>query len=236
MSRHFCCCIPVRAAVFVFSFLSCLAAAVAAALAWYLTYEVDHHAQNYTNVTEDGKIMVIVVGVLFTIVALISLFGYGVPWSFCSAPRRSDTSPDMRRFIGSISRNRRFVKAYSALMWLVFFISLAASGLFLYVIYSGKALLRDCSTTDTQGNTTTEQCDLHPSVWMKVVVTVAVFCHLMLHLYIVVVIRRYVEQLEEDGEAWRGSYKLTSTEVNQGLLNPQPSYPYADASHSFGNV
>ncbi|KAI0946555.1 hypothetical protein AcW1_009989 [Taiwanofungus camphoratus] len=160
MSRHFCCCIPVRAAVFVFSFLSCLAAAVAAALAWYLTYEVDHHAQNYTNVTEDGKIMVIVVGVLFTIVALISLFG----------------------FIGSISRNRRFVKAYSALMWLVFFISLAASGLFLYVIYSGKALLRDCSTTDTQGNTTTEQCDLHPSVWMKVVVTVAVFCHLMLHL------------------------------------------------------
>lgn len=126
--------------------------------------------------------MVIVVGVLFTIVALISLFGYGVRWPFCSAPRKSDTSPDMRRFIGSISRNRRFVKAYSALMWLVFFISLAASGLFLYVIYSGKALLRDCSTTDTQGNTTTEQCDLHPSVWMKVVVTVAVFCHLMLHL------------------------------------------------------
>lgn len=38
MSKHFCCCIPVRAAVFFFSLLSFLASGLTAALGWYLVF------------------------------------------------------------------------------------------------------------------------------------------------------------------------------------------------------
>ncbi len=38
MSKHFCCCIPVRFAVFFFSLLSFLAAGASAALGWFIVY------------------------------------------------------------------------------------------------------------------------------------------------------------------------------------------------------
>ncbi|GBE84402.1 hypothetical protein BKA93DRAFT_325779 [Sparassis latifolia] len=201
MSKHFCFCIPVRAAVFVFSFLSFLATAIVAALAWYVTYEVDHGKHpngDFENVTNSAKIIIIVVGSLFTLMSLMSLFG----------------------FIGSITRNRRFVESYSSLLWVIFFLSLGSSVLFLYFVYSGKNL----------------SGSIEHSTWIKIVVTVMVIVELVLHLYIVIVVRRYVEQLRDE-DAWQGPYKLTTTDVNQGLMNPQgPSYPYSDPSHSYGNV
>ena len=53
---------------------------------------------------------------------------------------------------------------------------------------------------------------------------------------IVTIVRRYVEQLEEE-DGWQGPYKLTSTDVNQGLMNTAPnSYPYSDPHHAYGNA
>ena len=70
-------------------------------------------------------------------------------------------------------RNRRFVKAYSYLTWIVFFISLAASGFYFYAVFSGKNLFKGCQFTDANG--VTRDCTLNLPLGQKigsVVVTV----------------------------------------------------------------
>lgn len=52
----------------------------------------------------------------------------------------------------------------------------------------------------------------------------------------VTIISRYLELLEEDGAAWQGPYKLTTTDVNQGLLSPQAPYPYCEPTNGYGNA
>jgi len=214
MSRHFCCCIPVRAGVFIFSLLSFLVAGLLSAVFWFVVHEIVIKAPNYTNVQKETEIIIIVLSSLFTLIALASLFG----------------------FIGSISRNRRFVEFYSFMSWLVFFASCASAGLSLYTIYTKKNITGDCIDQDSNGNVTLDNCTTHVSTAVKIVATVLVVFLVSIHLYMVVVIRRYVEQLQDDGEAWQGPYKLTTTDVGQGLLNPQGPYPYADPQHSYGNA
>ena len=56
---------------------------------------------------------------------------------------------------------------------------------------------------------------------------------------IVVAIRRYYEQLEEERE-YRHDFRLYPTgagtyEAEEGLLAPQGAYPYADGQNAFGH-
>lgn len=100
MSRHFCWCIPVRVAVFILSLLSLLASALVAAAAWAIlagtcrpftprrstlimiySYDADP-SRYYTNFTSSDRTIDIVVGAVYTIVAVFSLFGYVCRTSF----------------------------------------------------------------------------------------------------------------------------------------------------------
>jgi len=234
MSKHFCCCIPVRVAVFFFSFLSLLASGASAALAWFVVYEIDNDKQvgdvNFGSINNKGKIAFIVAGAVFTVVALISLFG----------------------FIGAIARKRRFVKAYSYFTWVTFLITCAAAGFFLYAVFSGKNIFNGCQITDSDG--TVHECKLSLPVWQKIVSAAVVGATLIIQLYIAIVIGRYVEQLyDEHDEHKFGEYKLaknvgassstyeptyyppTAQDQHQGLLNAGGAYPYADSAHAFGN-
>ncbi|GBE85699.1 hypothetical protein BKA93DRAFT_830112 [Sparassis latifolia] len=215
MSRHFCCCIPVRAGVFIFSLISFLASTALAVLAWIATYKVHHDPGQHMNISNTAKIIIIVVGSISTLIALISLFGW----------------------IGSITRNRRFVKAYSALSWVIFLLSLVSAGFFLYIVYAGKALY-DCISVDSNLHVDTNvSCDFHFSLGIKILVTVITVLQILIHLYIVVIIRRYVDQLEDGDESWRSPYTLGLVDPRQGLLNPaSEAYPYSDATHAFGKA
>ncbi|OCH89180.1 hypothetical protein OBBRIDRAFT_778889 [Obba rivulosa] len=206
-SRHFCCCIPVRAAAFIMSLLTLVASGAAAALAWYILWEIDHHASGFTNVPTDSKIVIIVAGSVFTVIALISLFG----------------------FLGAVAANRRFIKAYSALVWLVFLLTLAGGGVFLYAVFSGKT--KGCTFTDEQGNE--HSCALDLKLWEKIVATVAVVADVFITLYVAVVIGRYAEQLEDDRDYY-AAYSRAEANPKEGLLNPTTQYPYSDNTHSFG--
>ena len=100
MSKHFCCCIPVRVAVFFTSLISFLGAGFSSIVVWFTLHGTStsppshgvHDADSLTTTTEiiakkvvnnvdfgdintKGKIVIIVAGVLLTIIALISLFG-----------------------------------------------------------------------------------------------------------------------------------------------------------------
>lgn len=213
MSRHFCFCIPVRAGVFLFSLLSTILEGLLAAVLWYIVHEIDIKAENYTNVAEHTKITVIVLAAIFSLMALFSLFG----------------------FIGAVGAKRRLVKAFAFMSWLLFFASMGASGLTLYSIFSGKNITSDCIQVDNKGNVSVDSCTTHVSTGVKVAATIIVVLVMIVHLYMVVIIQRYVEQLEEDGAAWQGPYKLTTTDTNQGLLNPQGPYSYAEPHNAYGN-
>ncbi|OBZ78113.1 hypothetical protein A0H81_01887 [Grifola frondosa] len=229
MSRHFCFCIPVRAAVFFFSLISLLVGAVSAAAAWYLVWAIDagkvediawqinnpQDAENFRLVAGHYKTPLIIAGVIFTLVAVMSLFG----------------------FIGACARNRRMVKAYSFMTWLILLVSMAAAGLNLYAAFYGKPICVD--VTDAQGKH--QVCSqLILSTSRKIVLCVVLAIELLVNLYIVLVIRRYYRQLEDEQE-YRREFKLSPTgagtyEANQSLLNPATGhYPYSDASNAFGH-
>lgn len=96
-SRHFCCCIPVRAGVFLFSLLSFLTSGFLAAVVWYAVHRASPplpsaagqsltcrpviltKQDGYTNVPKRTEIILIVVGAITTLTALTSFFGYAPP-------------------------------------------------------------------------------------------------------------------------------------------------------------
>ncbi|EPT04791.1 hypothetical protein FOMPIDRAFT_1021637 [Fomitopsis schrenkii] len=209
-SRHFCCCIPVRAGVFLFSLLSFLTSGFLAAVVWYAVHLILTKQDGYTNVPKRTEIILIVVGAITTLTALTSFFG----------------------FIGSITRNRRFVKSYSVMSIVLFIGSLVSAALFLFTVYTEKNITAVCSSTDAAGNVSIDDCTTHLTTAGKVVVTAITALEVLVHLYIVLVIRRYVEQLEDDADLWQGPYKLTSTDVNQGLMQTKAPYPYT----GYGNA
>ena len=157
------------------------------------------------------------------------------------------------RFIGSITRNRRYVKSYSAVSIFLFLCSLVSAALFLFAVYTEKNVTITCSTTDAHGNVSIDNCGTHLTTAGKVVVTVISVLEIFVHLCayavfwnnevhgcadwlvnsdIVVVIRRYVEQLEEDADFWQGPYKLTSTDANKDhgqTVSPYPLTGYGNA-------
>lgn len=52
------------------------------------------------------------------------------------------TMRSLCRFVGSVIRNRRMVKAYSILVWLCFFASLALTGFTFYLVFSKSSLVQ----------------------------------------------------------------------------------------------
>ncbi|KAI0746823.1 hypothetical protein C8Q80DRAFT_1177647 [Daedaleopsis nitida] len=222
MSRHFCFCIPVRIAVFILSFLTFLSAGVSAFAFWALvhfisTNQLEKLEQNMDDSDKQAfeaflhKYMWAIVGasVFFTLISLIGLFG----------------------FIGSIIRNRRMVKAYSALTIVGFVLSVAGVGFTLFFTWRSSPF---CVTVNG-----VESCFVNAfNKSQKIGYTVGVLLELLIQLYMVIIIRRYVEQLEEERE-YRHDFRLNPTsggtyEAKEGLLTQGGHYPYSDSSNAFG--
>jgi hypothetical protein len=205
--RHFCCCIPVRAAVFISSLLSLIGSALGAGAFFWLVHTVDTKPDvlkdNKVTVTSGARIGLIVAGVILAIIALISLFG----------------------FVGSVIRNRRMVKTYSILVWMGFFSSLALTAFAFYLVFS-KSTLIEC----VNSNGEEVACSSIFSTGRKVGFVIVNIIGLFFHLYVCVVIRRYVDQLEDE-QAYKNEFGLNhnkkntsyypfqSIESNRGLLD-----------------
>ncbi|KAH9919994.1 uncharacterized protein BXZ73DRAFT_92011 [Epithele typhae] len=222
MSKHFCFCIPVRAAVFFFSLITFLGSVLTAGVGWYIVYLVNTNQLDKieTNVSDQDKKTLdelaskykwsfIVFSVIFTIVALMSFFG----------------------FVGAVIRNRRMVKAYSFMTIIIFILDTVGLGLSMYAVFSSKPL---CVTIDG-----TKSClESHLSTGQKVGYIAWTVVWWLVSLYIVIVIRRYVTQLEDERE-YRHDFRLNPTsggtyEAKEGLLPESGHYPYSDNQHAFG--
>lgn len=203
--RHFCCCIPVRAAVFISSLLSLIGSGLGAGAFFWLVHTVDTRPDllkdNQVKVTSGARIGLIVAGVVLAIIALISLFG----------------------FIGSVIRNRRMVKTYSVLVWIGFFSSLALTAFAFYLVFSGSTLIECYDSNDNS-----VPCSSFFDTGRKAGFVICNVIGLLFHLYVCVIIRRYVEQLEDE-QAYKNDfgvkrqnqsyYPFQSIESNRGLLD-----------------
>jgi len=231
MSKHFCCCIPVRFAVFVFSLLSLAGSGILALALWAVLVAILQgktvNDVDFGTASEGLKIGVGIAAGIYTLVAVISLLG----------------------FIGSIFRSRRLVKIFSATVWIIVILSAIANAIFYYFVYSGKQFFNGCEIPD--GNGGQKDCRIVLNTWQKIVYTIVSIVVLFVHLYIASVIGRYVDQLESE-RVYDDDYRLAKAtnnstyaptyypqpvqETHQGLLNPAPgAYPYTDQQHSFGN-
>jgi len=203
--RHFCCCIPVRIAVFITSLLSLVGSALAAGAFFWLVHTIDTRPDLVENaqvkITSGARIGLIIAGVVLAIIAVISLFG----------------------FIGSVVRNRRMVKAYSALTWICFFFSLGLTGFSFYLVFAKSSLIQCLDQ-----NLNEVSCDSFFTTGRKIGFVVGSVIGLLFQLYICIVIRRYVEQLEDE-QAYKNDFGLNkksttyypfqSIESNRGLLD-----------------
>jgi len=222
MSKHFCCCIPVRFGVFILSMLSLLGAGSVAGLVWYIlvqngrtdTYDFDNMQKN----------TLIAVGVFYSIFALVSLFG----------------------FIGAVARKKALVSIYSTILWICLLLNVLSGALVIYAITrhsdSGVA-----SCKSRVGPNNADLCDASTGTKAGVIATFVV--QLLIQLYCCVIVSRYVRQLDhEDAYSSRSAAKYANVPAAGSTYYPPPAhsahtellptkadgYEYAAPQNSFG--
>jgi len=151
--------------------------------------------------THDQKVAFGVGGGLYLIIALCSLFG----------------------FIGSIVRNVRAVRTYSIMSYILFALTTAVSVLMIINLF--KRHPNGLCTPVLIGNGPATNCTTLDGT-TKALIVVMIVLSLFLQLYICIVIRRYVQQLEEEQAYGR------SSKYPMGTAVPAPVTHSYGASHA----
>ncbi|KAF8586672.1 hypothetical protein K439DRAFT_924122 [Ramaria rubella] len=209
MSRHFCCCLPVRICVFLTSLLAFLSSALVAAVAFYALAK-NKDPNNATQLTSQQEIGLGVIGGIYALIALISLFG----------------------FIGSVIRKRSFVSAYSVMTYIIFFVD---RGPECQVEVNGKT--EDCK--DISGAAKAVVITFLVIGLCIQGYIIAVIKRYVLQLNEEQSYGRatgYVDSAFKMGPTNTAYYSHVPLEQSeQGLLAPQGHYAYSDPHHSFGS-
>ncbi|KAH7339069.1 hypothetical protein B0J17DRAFT_571701 [Rhizoctonia solani] len=236
LTRHFCCCLPVRLGVFVLSLLSLIGGGIYAAATWYAYY------QDHVSLTKTQKIAFIVSGVVYSVLALAALMG----------------------LIGAIGRKRGLVATYSTFMWFHLAAQVAVGAFFIYALFqNNNELVTQCkekvnqisnaanNATNTNVNINADDaCQLFTK-WGRIGAIIALVVILFIELYCCFIVSRYVSQLTDE-QSFHAVNRNAHVEANagrsSGYYRHQPlnasngsskeesghGYAYAQPQHSFG--
>lgn len=229
MTKHFCCCIPVRFGVFVISLIALLSS-LFFGFVFIATVVLQGH-DNVVALTEQTKIIFIVNGAYYGIVALVSLLG----------------------LIGAIGRKRGLIGFYAMFLYGAFVVHVVLGA------YSIYRVLHDFNADSDDICSNTNKTDCLNAKTSKIVYIVAISASSLIYLYGAIIVNRYKSQLDNDESAsWAnntyyaapggGASKRYSgapipeahplTAGGNPYMAERPysaSYPYAAPQHSYGN-
>ncbi|KAG9084802.1 hypothetical protein FS749_004940 [Ceratobasidium sp. UAMH 11750] len=187
LTRHFCCCLPVRLGVFVLSLLSLVGGGIYAAAVWYAYYQSTKDTS--VSLTTAQKIAFIVSGIVYSILAVASLLG----------------------FIGAIGRKRGLVATYSTFMWFHLAAQVAIGAFFIYAIFQNNdELVNQCRDQVNKINNANRAANPNAGAvnpddvcrvftkWGRVGAIVSLVVILLIELYCCFIVSRYVAQLSDE--------------------------------------
>ncbi|KAI0045925.1 hypothetical protein FA95DRAFT_1494794 [Auriscalpium vulgare] len=213
-SRKFCCCLPVRFGVFLFTLLGIVGGGIVAAVGWHQTA----HGNNL-HLTKDQEISLVISSIAYTALAIISLFG----------------------LIGVIIKKKGFVSLYSTLVWCHLGVSIATGVYFIYTLFhqTGDKDINNCAANNPNDKLKEDACKVAFKVARGLTIGIyAVFW--LVELWAAIIVADYVGQLSEEEEAdWSSAGPPA---VQAGASVPPMTttygsqYAFAAQDNSFGRA
>jgi len=211
-SRKFFCCLPVRLGVFVLSLLSMIGGSFTAAAGWI---QVSQLQQNPLG--RDETIALYVHSGMFTILALVSVFG----------------------FIGVIIKNRRMVSSFAVALAITLGLSVASGIFTLYSLFKQdpSSAIAQCLSASTDA--TADGCKSGINIMKGVMIAIYVLTWLI-QLYFYFIVERYVDQLDDE-EMAKNTVVVPRTMMQEaGTPQPTtyggfaPTYPFTEPRQAYG--
>ncbi|RDB24742.1 hypothetical protein Hypma_007945 [Hypsizygus marmoreus] len=236
MGAKFLCCLPLRLGVLVISFIQFVVTGAVAGFLWWILYYADSHNRmsalrmqllnpilsfliQVSELTSKMKASLLVAGIVYTAVAIISLTG----------------------FVGALMKRLGGIKAY---LWVLgaalgFQIGTAVFTLISYYRYRGSSG-KDCNVKDANLGTI-DICEAYARVPQGAMIA-SVIVPILVQAYACYVVTAYGNRLiqkkaQHSSMAMNSNPPYTSvapTEETYPLSQPNVIYPYSDSANSFG--
>jgi len=186
---------------------------------------VDHYLNHQLTLADSEKVQLFVQAGLYTIMALISLFG----------------------FVGCLGRKRVLVSVYCWTSYILLAISIISGAVFLWNLFhqDTSQTVQNCinnvnNKTGTDANLTDDVCEKGTKIFTagaRAVITIILTIFWLIQAYGCHIIHSYVHQLEEEEDAnmrHGGMAPPMAINVNAG---PQPTYyPFSDGQNAYGKA
>ncbi|KAF8265279.1 hypothetical protein EI94DRAFT_1772397 [Lactarius quietus] len=208
-SRKFCCCIPVRLGVFVMSMLGFAGGSIIAAVEWHAATHKDQ-----AHLTKNQEISVVISALSYTVLAIISLFG----------------------FLGTIKKRQSYVSSYNSLVWYHLGFSIATGAFFIYTLFHkvGDEDVNNCINGSTSP-TKQDECQTQFHAGRAIIIGLYIFFWLI-EFWGCLIVSEYVSQLQEEEAAdipaparYAASAPPMATTYNYGA-----QYAFSQPESSFG--
>jgi len=186
-SRKFCCFLPVRLGVFVLSLLAMVGGSFTAAAGWI---QVSQLQQNPLG--QDETIALWIHSAMFTILALVSVFG----------------------FIGAIIKNRRMISSFAIALAVHLGLSIASGIFTLYSLFKQDSSVAIAQCLSASTDATSDACKSALAVMKGLMVAIYVVTWLI-QLYFYFIVERYVDQLDDE-EMAKNAFVIPRTMLEVG--------------------
>ncbi|TFY65717.1 hypothetical protein EVG20_g5368 [Dentipellis fragilis] len=175
-SRKFCCCLPVRLGVFIMTILSLGFGSAVAGVLWYGVLHPEK-----SKLAGSDKTMAIVTAVVWTLLAVVSLFG----------------------LIGAIIKQKACITVYAWLLWIHVILSIATGSYYIYTLFHSA---EDDSIKKCEGDNASDlehgACKAAFDVGRGILIAVYIIMWLI-EMWVASIASDYVGQLnEEEAASW----------------------------------
>lgn len=199
--KTFCCCLPVRMGVIIMSFLGIIFGGVLSIVLWF-------EVSSTVDMTSGDHAVFVIAGLVESFLFVASILG----------------------FVGAIVRKQVFVQIYAYFIYVHFLLNIGVAAYLLYLVthFSSTAVVKACQEA-IQNQQTKDQCTGLLKVARGVYVVMATIV-LLIELYAVLIVTRYVNQVKNEKQTARSS-RLYNEEAFSLVAMGKGRYSALPSSH-----